>query len=117
MRREAQSTRWSKLRTLQQGARLTGSVGQVVDTRVLARPDKLDGSEKAWPNWSFVKARVGGIYQQLPEDMTSAEISTDVLSNESMTPRKQSRGVQLYVVLIMLCTGRALDRIASAPHG
>ena len=36
--------------------------GQVVDTRVVERPDKCDGSEKAWPNWSFVmKAYAGAI--------------------------------------------------------
>ena len=35
---------------LQQGGRLGAAVGQVVDTRVLGRPDKWDGGEKAWPN-------------------------------------------------------------------
>ena len=35
---------------------------------------------------------------QLSEDITSAEISADVLSNESTTPRKQSRSVKLYFV-------------------
>ena len=44
---EAQ-TRITQLdQALQQGGRLGG---QVVDTRVLRRPDKWDGSEKAWPN-------------------------------------------------------------------
>ena len=57
------------------------------------------------------------IDQELSTDITGAEISTDALSNESMTPRKQSKSVQLYFVLIMLCTGRAQDRIASAPRG
>ena len=80
---------------LHRGARPTVSVGQVVDTRVLWRPDMLDGSQKAWPNWSFVmKAYAGAVDQQLSDDMTSAEISTDVSRNESMTPRKQSRSVQ-----------------------
>ena len=47
--------------TFQQGTRATG---QVVDTRV------LDGSEKAWPNWSLVaKAYVRAIDQQLSDDM------------------------------------------------
>ena len=95
---------------LQQGARSTASVDQVLDTRVLGRPDKWDGSEKAWPNWRFVmKAHAGAIDQHLSTGMTSAEISTDALSNESMTPRKQSRSVQLYLVLIMLCTGQSLE--------
>ena len=51
-----------------------------------------------------------GDTQQLSEDMTSAEISTDELSNKSMTPRKQSRSVQLYFLLITLRIRRALDR-------
>ena len=88
----------------------------VVDTRVLGRPDKWDGSEKACPNWSFVM-KAHSIDQQLSEDMTSAEISTEAFSNESMTRRNKARSVQLYFVLIMLCIGRALRCIASAPHG
>ena len=36
-----------------------------------------DGSEKAWPMWSFVmKAHAGAIGQLLSEDMTSAELCT-----------------------------------------
>ena len=35
---------------------------------------------------------------QLSDDMKSAEISADKLSNESTTPRKQSRSVKLYFV-------------------
>ena len=44
-----------------------------------------------------------------------AECSTDAMSNDTMTGEKKARSVQLYFVLIMLCTGRALDRIANAP--
>ena len=98
---------------LQQGGRPATSAGQVVDSRVLGRPDRWDGSEKAWPNWSLVmKAYAGAIDQELSTDMTGAEIGTDVLSNESMTPPKKSRNVQVYFVLITLCIGRALDLIA-----
>ena len=65
-----------------------------VDTRVLGRPDKWDGSEKAWPNWSFVmKAYAGAIDQALPADMTTAECSTDVMSNDTMTGDKKRQGV------------------------
>ena len=49
--------------------------------------------------------------------MTTAECSTDAMSNDTTTGEKKARSVQLYFVLIMLCTGRALDRIANAPHG
>ena len=45
--------------------------------------------------------------------MTNAASSTDVLQRSN----DRSEESQEYFVLIMLCTGRALDRIASAPHG
>ena len=81
---------------LQQGGRLATSAGQVVDTRVLGRPDEWDGSEKAWPDWSFVmKAYAGAIDQELSTVMNGAEISTDALSSERMTPPVKSRSVQL----------------------
>ena len=115
---EAQ-TRITQLdQALQQGGRPGTTAGQVVDTRVLGRPDKWDGSEKAWPNWSFVmEVCAGAIDQALSADMTTAECSTDVMSIDTMTGEKKARSVQLYFVLIMLCTGRALDRIANAPNG
>ena len=43
------------------------------------------------------------------QQLSGAEISTDVVSN------MQLGGVQFYVVVIMLCTGRALDCVVS--HG
>ena len=64
-----------------------------------------------------VLGRPGAIDQALSADMTTAECSTDAMSNDAMTGEKKARSVQLYVVLIMFCTGRALDRIANAPHG
>ena len=61
---------------------IVSSIGQVVDTRVLGKLDTWSGSGKAWPNWSFVtKAHGGAVDQQLARDITSAEISTDVVSN------------------------------------
>ena len=81
------------------------SIRQVVDTRVLGKLGKWNGSRKAWLNWSVVmKGYDGVINQQLSGDVTSAEIITDV-------------GVQLYFVLIMVGTGRDVDRIASALRG
>ena len=91
------------------GGRLGAADGQV-DTRVLVRTDKWYGSEKAWPIWSFVtRAKPGAIDRDLSLDPTNAEISTDV-SNV------QHGGVQLYVALIMLCTGRALDCAVSVMY-
>ena len=100
---EAQ-TRITQLdQALQQGGRPGTAAEQVVDTHVLGRP--------------VMKAYAGGIDLALSADMTTAESSTDVMSNDTVTGEKKARSVQLYFVLIMLCTGRALDRIANAPHG
>ena len=85
------------------------TIGQVVDTRVLGKVDTWYGGGKARPTWSFVtRAYAGGIDRDLSLDTMNAEIITDVVSNV------QLGGVQLYVVVIMLCTGRALDCAVSA---
>ena len=54
-----------------------------------------------------MKAYDRAVNQQLSGNVTSAEINTDVASNV------QLRGVQLYFVLTMVCTGRAMNRIAN----
>ena len=70
---EAQ-TRITKLdRALQQGGRPGTAAGQVVDTRVLGRPGAID--------------------QALSADMTTAECSTDAVSNHAMTGEKKGKGV------------------------
>ena len=100
--------------TFQQGAE--GS-GQVIDTLVLGKPDKWDGSEKAWPNWSFVaKAYTGVIDQQLSDDMSQAEICTTVLNNDRMSPGSQARSVQLLHTLSGFIT-RRLNLAARSWHG
>ena len=61
-----------------------------------------------------MKAYAGAIDQDLSADMTTAEYSTDATRNDGR--ERKVRSVQLCFVLIMLCTGGALDRIANAPH-
>ena len=63
------------------------------------------------------KTHAGAIDQELSTDITTAESSADVFSNEAIAGQRTARSVRLYFDLIMLCTGRALDRIASAPLG
>ena len=60
-----------------------------------------------------INADTGAIVQELSTDMTGTGMGTDALSKKSMTSHKESRSVQLYFVLIMLCTGRVLDLIGS----
>ena len=85
-----------------QEERLCAADGQV-DSWVFVRTDKWCGNEKAWPMWSFVtRAYAGDIDRDLSLDTTRAEISTDV-------SYVQLAGVQLNIVLIILCMRRALD--------
>ena len=87
---------------------VTTTIGWMVDTRVLGKVDKWISSGKAWLKCSFVtKAYDVAVDQQL----SGAEISSDVVSNV------QLGGVQLYVVLIMLRTGRDWNRIANVLRG
>ena len=94
---------------------LVQQLDKVVGTRVFGRLDKWDGSEKAWPNWSFVMKELAWepSIKLLSADMTTAECSTDAMSNDTMTGEKKARSVQLYYIVVMLCTGRALDRIVN----
>ena len=92
------------------GGRLGAADGQV-DTRVLVRRDEWYSSEKAWPTWSFVtRAFAAAIDRELSLDTMNAEIGTDVVSHV------QLGSVHLYVVLIVLCTRRALDCAVSAMY-
>ena len=85
------------------GGRPGAADGQV-DTRVLVRTDKWYVSGTAWPIWGFVtRAYAGAIHRDLSLDTMNAEISADVVSNV------QLGSGQLFVVVIMLCRGRALD--------
>ena len=93
-RRGEAQTRITQLdQALQQGGGLGPSVGQLVDIRALGRPDKWD-SEMAWRNWSFVMKAYGGIIDQaLSADMTIAERSIDVTSNDTMSGERKRQGL------------------------
>ena len=86
---------------------VTTTIGQMVDTRVLGKVDKWNSSGKAWPKWSFVmKAYDVAVDQRCQVHRTVRVVSSVQLG-----------GVQLYVVLIMLRTGRDWNRIANALRG
>ena len=87
---------------------VTTTIGQMVDTRVLGKVDKWNSSGKSLPKWSFVvKAYDVAVDQQLSDVKTSKDVVSHV----------QLGGVQLYVVLIMLRTGRDWNRTANASRG
>ena len=101
-----QSTRWSKLRTGLHSWTMWSSKAQDLRCRSVRwwilvfspKPDKWDGQREGVAKLELRDENLRGSHRtsSCQEDMTSAESSTDVLSNESMTRRKQSRSVQLY---------------------
>ena len=104
-------------RALQQSARPMGSVGHVVDTRVLGRPHKWDGSETAWPTLELrdesspeshrpaavdrhdkCRDQYGCVEQRkhdANQEIQECAVVRTCWSNEGMTPTKKSRSVQL----------------------
>ena len=86
-------------------------VGRSSQTRITQLDQALQQGGRSF----VMKAYAGAIDQDLSTDMTTAEYSTDAMRNDGR--ERKVRSVQLCFVLIMLCTGGALDRIANAPHG
>ena len=77
-----------------------------------------DGSEKAWPNWSFVmKVFAGSHRSNFVGGHDDCRMQYGCYEQRVDDGREEGKECALYFVLITLCTGRALDRIANAPHG
>ena len=107
---EQSATEQSRKRGCSRVGGPNGAADGHVDTRVLVRTDKWYDSEEAWPILSFVtRAYAGAVDRDLSLGTMNAEISTDL----SIV---QLGGVQLSVVLIMLCTRRALDCAVSVMY-
>ena len=111
MRVEMPSTRWSKLRTGLHSWTMRSSREDDLQ-RQLARCWILVFS---WPDWSFVtKAHAGAIDQEPSTDMTGAEISRDALEQPKQDASQEVQESAFVLrVLFMLCTVRALGRIAN----
>ena len=77
------------------------SIGQELDTRVLGKVDKWNGSRKAWPNWSFV----------IKSEQRAAWIASKMLYVggvrrrlffQAYSPKKDARLVVMMLVLPVL---------------
>ena len=90
-----------------------------IDTRLLGKPDRFDGSDSSWKDWEFVTrsylmAAIGGIGQGL---QTAESEPNMQVQNVHLNPEQRGASTQLYFALVMLTTGRALDKVQGAGAG
>jgi hypothetical protein len=74
-----------------------------IDTRLLGKPDRFDGSDSSWKDWEFVTrsylmAAIGGIGQGL--QAAESEPSVQV-QNVHLTAEQKGASAQLYFSLVM----------------
>ena len=76
----------------------------VVDTRLLGKPDKFDGTNGMWRDWKFTaKSYLCATDSSLKALLDKVEAAPDVLKNVDLaTERERSQSGQLYYILVWL---------------
>lgn len=86
-----------------------------VDTRVLGKPEKFDGEETKWKEWRFAtRAYLAAAVEGVEPGLTIDENSTQSVLNANMSQDEARMSCQLHFALVLLCTGRALDKAQGA---
>eukprot|EP00971_Amphidinium_carterae_P204805 4064705-Amphidinium_carterae.1 len=93
----------------------TGSSKPLVDTRLLSKPQSFSGEQAAWPAWSFVfAAYCEAVSADLGRLMKQAAAAA---SPVAYSGRDAELSNQLYLMLVLSTTNRALDKVRGAPSG
>ena len=102
--------------TTQAAARRSG--GGVVDTKMLGKSDKFNGTDATWKDWKFVaRAYFSAVSGDLTKLMDEAESGNEVTILHLADPVLESAAKQLYYCLVLMTTGPALDRVQAAGDG
>ena len=81
----------------------------VVDSKSLGKPDKFDGSEKAWATWSFTLISwLEFVSASLVTSMGTAGEQRSEIDFEMLSKENQHFARQLYAILALLLKGAAL---------
>ena len=90
-----------------------------VDARLLGRPPKFDGSENAWPDWSFqVRAYLETVHGDMGNHLDLVQASPDTpLVLSGMNPSSIANAKKLYYILAMLLSGSPLLTLKQVEKG
>ncbi|CAE7207180.1 RE2 [Symbiodinium natans] len=84
----------------------------LVDTRGLGKPEVFKGDPATFNDWVFIlRSYMGAMDRRYQALLQKAESSEIQLWNRLLTEEEQGLSTQLYYVLVMLCRGRALDKL------
>ena len=107
-------------RLAQQVQSMTGTPGQrvragVVDTRVIGKPDQIDGDPMKYTDWSFkLRSYLGAVDQQYQQELTTTETSSTPRLNATLGSEESALSTQMYNILVMTTAGAALDKYHNA---
>ena len=90
---------------------------QLVDTRLIGKPQSYDGDPTKFPDWSFAMKSYMSALNPAYQALLNVEASQVPMRNASLDPENAALGTQLYYVLVMLCTGSALNKCYNAGPG
>ena len=101
------------------GPAATSTVSRdILDTRVLGKPDVFQGDQKSWRDWAIVMRSYSGLVDvTLVQLMKEAEVSTTPVLRAVLEEPAARSSFRLYHILLMLCKGQALDRLITAGEG
>lgn len=89
-----------------------------LDSRQLRPPDRFDGAETGWQDWSFqFEAYVGAIRLFTPSELELAAHSDQELRLESFTADTRARAGSLWYVLAQSLAGKALKLMRKCEAG
>ena len=90
----------------------------LVDTKLLTKPSKFSGNQADWTSWSFLfKAYIGAVDTILRQMLESIATVESVILQNTLTLQEQKLSSQLYYILILLSTDKALTKMMVCPEG
>ena len=116
LRMQAERARTVSINTIEEAPRnsnanVSSSSGfGIVDTRTLGKPEVFKGDPTEFPDWCFIfRSYMSCVNVEFNDLMDRAERSQMPLPNRALSESERALSGQLYFVLVMLLTNRALD--------
>ena len=85
-----------------------------IDARQLGKPDKFDSTDAKFKDWSIVFRSYASLANsEIAVVMRASELGEPVRNDELPDERRQA-SVELYHLLLNLCTGTAFNKVVNA---